>query len=538
MIREGVELTYMNDKILYSDEYIAIYLIVDSLYLESFKKGMPISQLNDIVNSHPEFIITDFNAIKNAINNAPQPPKKFGVLKEKISIKISEDKLKATVTYYAPKDYFDIKKRKTLMKETYEALKNNNITFGIKRDFFLSNIEAGKTYVIAEGNPCIDGEDSIIKMYQLKEAKPEIKEDGKTNYYDLKLINAVKAGDWLGERIEAKEGSPGRTVTGEIIVPRKGKQFPLLYDKNTVYEVSLNDRTVLYSKIDGAVNYVEGRITVANHLEINGDVDFNTGNIKFDGYVSINGTVTDGFSVEATKDIEINSPLGLGNVKAIRSHQGSIFIKGGIVSKNHSLIEAKKDIYTKFADNAILRCGGLVNIGFYCINSTVEAKEVCIESPKGSIIGGYTKAETKVTSAMIGSSLEVKTVVEVSGFDRDYYLKKLEDIKQNLEDLRSERQDLKKELSDASRQELSPNDIKMYNQLFNRLAEIQEKIKALEYEQKNINRYLRTKGNGEITVTKRIYPNCTFIVNKHQVEITKPTIATSFYCINNELKQT
>ena len=427
----------MNDKILYSDEYIAIYLIVDSLYLESFKKGMPISQLNDIVNSHPEFIITDFNAIKNAINNAPQPPKKFGVLKEKISIKISEDKLKATVTYYAPKDYFDIKKRETL-----------------------------------------------------------------------------------------------------IIVPRKGKQFPLLYDKNTVYEVSLNDRTVLYSKIDGAVNYVEGRITVANHLEINGDVDFNTGNIKFDGYVSINGTVTDGFSVEATKDIEINSPLGLGNVKAIRSHQGSIFIKGGIVSKNHSLIEAKKDIYTKFADNAILRCGGLVNIGFYCINSTVEAKEVCIESPKGSIIGGYTKAETKVTSAMIGSSLEVKTVVEVSGFDRDYYLKKLEDIKQNLEDLRSERQDLKKELSDASRQELSPNDIKMYNQLFNRLAEIQEKIKALEYEQKNINRYLRTKGNGEITVTKRIYPNCTFIVNKHQVEITKPTIATSFYCINNELKQT
>ncbi|AEV69408.1 DUF342 domain-containing protein [Acetivibrio clariflavus] len=528
----------MNDKILYSDEYITIYLIMDGLYLESFKKGMPISHLNDIINSHPEFKITDFNAIKNAINNAPQPPKKFGVLKEKIAIKISEDKLKATVTYYAPKDYFDIKNRENLMRETYEALKKNDITFGIKRDFFLGNIEAGKTYVIAEGEPSIDGEDSIVKMYQLKEVKPEIKEDGKTNYYELKLINTVKAGDWLGERIEAKEGSPGRTVTGEIIEPRKGKQYPLLYDKNTVYEVFLNDRTVLYSKINGAVNYVEGRITVANHLEIDGDVDFNTGNIKFDGFVSINGTVTDGFSVEATKDIEINSPLGIGNVKTIRSLQGSIFIKGGIVSKNHSVIDAKKDIYTKFADNAFLRCGGLVHIGFYCINSTVEAKEVYIESPKGNIIGGYTKAEAKVTSAIIGSPLEVKTVVEVSGFDRDSFLKKLEEIKENLEDMKNERQSLKKELSGASHQELSPNDIKMYNQLFNRLAEIQDKIKALEYEQKNISRYLKTKGNGEIAVTKKIYPNCTLIINKNQVDITHPTIATSFYCINGELKQT
>ena len=528
----------MNNKIVYSDEYVTIYILVDSLYLESLKKGMPINQLNNIINSHPEFKITDFNAIKNAINNAPQPPKKFGVLKEKIVIKISEDKLKATVTYNAPKEYFDIKNRENLIRETYEVLNKNDIKFGIKRDFFFDNIEAGKTYTIAEGEPSVDGEDSIVKMYQLKEVKPEIKEDGKTNYYDLKLINTVKAGDWLGERIEAKEGFPGRTVTGEIIAARKGKQFPLLYDKNTVYEVFLNDKTVLYSKINGAVNYVEGRITVANHLEIDGDVDFNTGNIKFDGYVTINGTVTDGFSVEATKDIEINSPLGIGNVKKICSLQGSIFIKGGIVSKNHSLIDAKKDIYTKFADNTTLRCGGLAHIGFYCINSTVEAKEVYIESPKGNIIGGYIKAEAKVTSAIIGSSLEAKTIIEVSGFDRDYYLERLEAIKKDLENLKSEQQSLKKELSSASQQVMMPNEMEIYNQLFNRLAEIQDKIKTLEYEQKNINRFLKTKGNGEITVTKRVYPNCTLIINKNQIEIIQPTITTSFYYMNGELKQT
>jgi len=527
----------MNNQIVYSDEFIRIYLLTDGFYLESLRKGMPLTRLNDIINAHPEFKITNFNVIKNAINNAPQPPKKFGELKEKIEIRISENGLKATVTYNAPKEYFHMKNRENLIRETYDELNRKKIVFGIKRDFFFGDIQAGKTYTIAEGQESVDGKDSIINMYQLSEVKPEIKEDGKTNYYELKLINTVKAGDWLGERIEAKEGIDGRTVTGNIIKAVKGKQFPLLYDRNTVYEVFLNDKTVLYSKINGAVNYVEGRIMVSNHLAIDGDVDFNTGNIKFDGYVTITGTVTDGFSVEATKDIEINSPLGIGIVKKIKSHQGSIFIKGGVVSKNHSVIEAKKDIYTKFADNTTLRCGGLVHIGFYCINSNVEAKEVYIESSKGNIIGGHVKAEIKVTSSIVGSPLETKTVVEVTGFDRNYFLERLEQVKSKLESLRNEQQELKRELSAESQKEMTASEIKVYNQLFNKLVEIQDTIKTLEYEKKNIGRYLRTKGDGEISVLKKVYPNCTLIINKRQTDIRQPTAGASFYYVNGELNQ-
>lgn len=528
----------MDNEIIYSDEYVKIYILSDGLYLESLKSGMPFNQLNSIINSHPEFKIIDFNVIKTAINSAPQLPKKFGELKEKIVIKISEDALKATVTYNVPKDYIDFKNRENLVKETYEALNKKGVTFGIKREFFFNDIEAGKTHTIAEGQASIDGEDSIIKMYELNELKPEIKDDGKTNYYELKLINKVKAGDWLGERIEAKEGIPGRTVIGNTIKAVKGKQFPLLYDRNTVYELLVNNKTVLYSKINGAVNYTEGKITVSNHLDITGDVDFNTGNINFDGYVTINGTVTDGFSVEATKDIEINSPLGIGNVKEIKSLQGSIFIKGGIVSKTQSVIDAKKDIYTKFADNATLQCGGLANIGFYCINSTVNAKEVFIESTKGNIIGGHIKAETKVTSAIIGSPLEVKTVVEVTGFNRSFYSDKLEVVTRNIECLKNKQQALKTDLSSASQQDMTPDEIKLYNQTFLKIVEIRETIKALEYEKKNINRCLRTKGDGEISITKKIYSNCTLIIKNNQKDITSPCLATSLFFIDGELKQT
>lgn len=528
----------MDNEVVYSDEYVKIYILSDGLYLESLKSGMPFNQLNGIITSHPEFRIIDFNVIKNAVNSAPQPPKKFGELKEKILVKVSDDCLKATVSYNVAKNYLDLNNRETLVKETYDALNKKEVTFGIKREFFFGDIESGKTYTIAEGEASVDGKDSIVKMYELNELKPEIKNDGKANYYELKLINKVKAGDWLGERIEAREGFPGKTVTGITIKAAKGKKFPLLYDKNTVYEILLNDKTILYSKINGAISYIDGKITVSNHLEIDGDVDFNTGNIKFDGYVTINGTVTDGFSVEATKDIEINSQLGLGNVKEIKSVEGSIFIKGGVVSKNQSAINAKKDIFTKFADNATLNCGGLAHIGFYCINSTINAKEVFIESTKGNIIGGNIKAETKVTSSVIGSPLEVKTVVEVTGFNRKAYSDRLENVVNKIESLKNEQQSLKKDLSSPSQQEMTPQEIKIYNQNFLKLVDIRETIKSLEYERKNINRYLRTKGEGEISITNKVYPNCTLIIKNSQKEITSPAIATSLFYIDGELKQT
>lgn len=527
----------MDNNILYVDEYIKIYMFSNGLYIESLKSGMPIKNFNSIITSHPEFQITDFSAIKHAINKAPQAPKKFGELKEKIAVIVSDDGLKATITYNIQKSELDFSKRDSLVKESYEALNTKGVTFGIKREFFFGDIEAGKTYTIAEGEASVDGVDSIIKMYELNDLKPEIKDDGKANYYELKLINKVNAGDWLGERTEAKEGFPGRTVTGKSIKAVMGKKFPLNYDVNTVFELSQNGKTTLYSKINGAVNYIDGKITVSNHLEIDGDVDFNTGNINFDGYVTIKGTVADGFSVEATKDIEINSPIGIGNVKEIISKEGSIFVKGGIVSKGQTEIRAKNNIYTKFVDNATLTCSELASVGYYCINSTITAKEVFIESIKGSIIGGNIKALTKVTSAIIGSTLESRTVIEVTGFDRKDLTEKLESANKRIESLRNEMQSLKNALSASSQKEMNALETKLYNKNFLRLVEIKDAIKFFELLRKNLNRYLRTKGEGEITATSKIYPNCILILGNTREYIRSATIATSLYISEGELKR-
>ncbi|MFZ5987640.1 MAG: DUF342 domain-containing protein [Bacillota bacterium] len=528
----------MNNQAIYQDEYVNIFPVSNDVYIESHKPGLSLNLLYNVISSHPEIQITNFNCLKDAVNSAPKPAQKFGELKERIILFVTEDGLKATITFNLPKEQLELKNRESLVKETYSVLNKKGIVFGTKKDLFFGDIESGKSYVIAEGTSPVNGKDCEIKMYELEEPKPQIKEDGKVNFYELKLISKVKAGDWLGERIDATEGIPGKTVYGASIPAVKGKNFPLMYDKNTVYEIYQNGKTSLYSKINGAVNYSDGKILVSNHLEIDGNVDFKTGNIKFDGYVTIKGTVTDGFSVEATKDIEINSAMGLGNVKGIVSKEGSIFIKGGIASKGQVEVRAKKNVYTKFVDNATIKCEGIVHIGFYCINSNVEAKEIFIESVKGNIIGGNIKAEIKITSAVIGSQLEIRTVIEVTGFDRNKLSDLLGDVNKRIEDLKSEQLNLKQALSKTdSGDGMTSAQTREYNQKFQRLVTVKEEIKSYEDEKKSLARYLKTKGEGEVAAAKKIFPNCLIIIKGIQTEVKTAYMAATFFVQDGELKQ-
>ncbi|WP_265447000.1 DUF342 domain-containing protein [Acetivibrio straminisolvens] len=528
----------MKHQTFYKDDFVEIFAQANEVFIKTFKPGLPLNQFNAILLSLPQIQITNFSTLNDALKIASQSPQKFGQLKERIVISVTPDELKAFVTFNLPKEELEIKNRENLIIETYEVLKKKNITFGIKKDLFFGDLETGKKYVIAEGMPAVDGEDCKIRMYELEEPRPEIKEDGKANYYELKLINKVKAGDWLGERIDATEGFPGKTVYGTTIYPVRGKNYPLPYDRNTVYEVVQDKKVVLYSKTDGAVNYFGDKITVSNYLEIDGDVDFKTGNIIFDGYVTIKGTVTDGFYVEATKDIEISSPIGIGNVKGIKSREGSIYIKGGISSKGSAQISAKKNIYTKFVDNAKLSCGGIAHIGFYCINSTVEAKEVFIESVKGNIIGGQIKAEVKTTVPVLGSQLEPKTVIVLTGFDRKKLTKTLEDIGEKINKLKEEQKDLKLYMSkiDPSK-EMTSRQAAEYNSKVQRLSELKGELKSLEEEKKNIARYLKAKGEGEVAITKKVYPNCIIIIKNMQTEIKESCLATTFFAADGEIKR-
>ncbi len=457
-------------------------------------------------------------------------------MKERVSVEVSGDKLSAYITLCVREEELQ---QLPLVREIVMKLNKQGIVFGIKKSVLFQGLCNHKKLLIAEGIAPVDGEDSILRMYELKELKPEIKEDGKADYYEMNLINRVNAGEWLGERTEPTKGIPGKTVKGEIIPASAGKRYPLLYDKNTVKEVCEEGVTTLYALIKGAVHYKGDRISVSNLLEITEDVDFKTGNIDFDGFLTIKGTVADNFSVVADKDVEILGNFGIGSVKEIESRCGSVYIRGGIAGKNRAVVKSTRDLYTRYVSDATILCDGDVHISSYCLNSNIMARQVIVESPGGQIIGGNIQADMRVAAPFIGNAAEKRTTVSVRGYDRKL-------LKTTLEQLQEELLTLKSKLA-RSRQEVfiysyphkagEAGCMEEYEKAREAYIKLKDGVHCLEKELRTVAGYLRIKGEGEISIFKKVYPNTLLEIKNGKKEIRQETLATCFYVQNGEWKE-
>ena len=456
---------------------------------------------------------------------------------EKISIELSEDGLTAYVTLNLEEEEYRKYNRSDLFSDVIRKLRDNGIIYGIKNDVILHQLENKKKTPAAEGTPPVDGRDAEIRMYALKEVKPEASEDGNVNHYELNLINKVSAGDWLGEKTHPTEGIPGKTVRGNVIRPARGKDRPLVYDRKSVKEVNEGDKNVLYALINGAVHYEGDRLEVSDHLEMLGDIDFRTGNINFDGCLTIKGTVADSFSASAQKDIEILGDIGVGSVREITSRDGSIYIRGGIAGMNKAVIRSRRNIYTKFVSNATIECGGSVHIGFYCLNSNIKAKEVILDSPGGQIIGGNVEAEIRVVASMIGSAGERRTYIVVKGFSRNNLRLALENIISETGKLRREMEQAKHDFSAyAGSAALSREQMKAYEEVRDKYFKIGSRIKELGEERKAMAGYLRSHGEGEVSVLKKGFPNTRLEIKGIVKEISEPVLRTVFFVQDGEMK--
>lgn len=466
------------------------------------------------------------------------PPYKSGYPQERISTEISRDGMSAYITLNIGDEELRGSNQPYLIKEILLRLNKEGVVYGIKKSVLFGDLLNHRKLLVAEGIPPVNGEDSVISMYRLKERKPEIKEDGKADYYDMNLINRVEKGAWLGERTEPTSGTPGKTVKGEIIPAIPGKRYPLIYDRNTVKEVYENGITTLYSLITGAVHYKGDVISVSNLLEITGDINFKTGNIDFDGYLTVKGSVADNFSVIAGKDVEILGNFGVGSVKEIESRSGSVYIKGGIAGKNKAVVKSPSDLYTKYVSDATILCEGNVHIGFYCLNSNIVAKQVIIESPRGQIIGGNIQADLKVDVPIIGSGAEKRTVISVKGFDRRSLKNKLERLQDELTALKSKLARSKQEMSIYSfSMETSLGENKEYEKAKESYLKLKDGVNDVESELKTVVSNLKVKGDGEINIQKKAYPNTFLEIKNKSKEIRQELLPTCFYIQNDELKE-
>jgi uncharacterized protein (DUF342 family) len=326
------------------------------------------------------------------------------------------------------------------VEDVLTECRRQRIVFGVKKEEILRAIEKAEAdrmtlndVLIAEGEEAVDGKDGQIEL-KVKIAsgnKFMICEDGSVDYNEQDLITNVEKGQLIAVVTRATGGQKeGHTVKGEIILAKRGHDVEISIGDN-IREEKLEGSNRYYSLINGQLLTDGKRLSVEPILTINGDVGPQTGNINFDGIVMVKGNVNDNYHIKAKKSIIVHGNVG----SATLNSDEDLTVMNGVVGKSRGRLSAGGNISVKFAENAVLRAGGDVNIRRAALNCKIIAgnRIVCTKE-KGQIIGGELKARHGIDVKILGNDSEHKMdVFAGSDFFIEHKLRELSQERQKYE---------------------------------------------------------------------------------------------------------
>ena len=456
---------------------------------------------------------------------------------EGIQILISKNQMRAIMVVFTPAvgevASFD---------EAKKALETCGIIHGIYWDR-VENIFKNKLFdrevVIADGDNPEDGKDAYI-IYKHKQKEIEllerIKSDKPIDHKERSLIMNIKKGDVIATKIPRTQGIPGKTITGESVSAKPGKDQKIPKGKNT--ELS-EDGLKLKSTIDGSIFLSEGRITVSEIYKIHGNVDYGTGNIDFMGSVEVSGSVLSDFKVKAKDYITVD-----GAVEAAYLEAGSnIYVNKGISGGEKAVIIAGGDVHAKFIENTTVKAKGEVSVEGGIINCNITSgKSITAKgshSGQGVIAGGNLVARDFIHSEVLGSDIEVPTRLEV-GTDpllmeiyeilKDEYeecSEKLQKLNQAIHILKSRKEkigslpdDLEKKLLEAIKMEFKTKT--EHAQLEKKYLQTEEEINSIE--------------SGTVSADMNIFPGVLIRIKKATYRVDRPTKNICFFIDNQDIR--
>lgn len=520
---------------IYSNEYFDLEEDKGAIYISVYQKGFSLKDFDGLLKALPRVEINKFMNLKKGLEEPTGAKIHVGNLRPVVDCKVSKDKMEAKIKLNCTQEDFK-DNRSGYLSMILEVLTEQGVKEGILKDVLAHELIPCKETLIAEGLEPVNGEDAIVNYYQLSERKPTIREDGTADYYDMSFIDEVNEGDWLGEKTPPSEGKHGRTVTGEILPPKKGKDRRVLYDKKTVKEVEEDGKIVLRALVDGAVSFIDGKITVGKHLRIDGDVGVETGNIDFEGSVEVAGTVQAGFTVTAVDDVSVLSELGIRGAALIESKEADVFIKGGIFGQDRTVIRAGKNIYVKHANECTLEAAEDINIGYYAKSSRLKSKNVLTDDRKGKIIGGEIEAKGKVISAFIGNKMEQKTLINIEGFDREKIKDELQELLMHYKKVVKEVETTKRqmEIFESFKDQLDEQQKSDYESIIEKYEEYVSNVAQIEDHRKGLMKLLETKGEGQVIILNEAFPEVMLEIKQLRKKLQKSTKG-SFFALGKEL---
>ncbi|QOS99711.1 DUF342 domain-containing protein [Brevibacterium sp. JNUCC-42] len=450
-------------------------------------------------------------------------------------IHISSDKLIAEITMKTDSD-IPLKE-----EDLIRFCETKGLKFGLIENHIRAICSTPSQYVniplsIAKGQEPVAGKDGSIRyLFQDETAEknsPKMLEDGRVDYYSVLNIANVTRGQLLAEKIMATPGEPGRTVTGEVIPPKPGKEAMLKPGKGIVLN---EERTLAYAVIDGQVSVDNDKIHVFPVYEVNGDVDFSVGNIDFVGTVVIRGHVPTGFTIKATGDIRIYGSVEGAELIA----EGSIDIKNGIAGQDKGHVQAGNNVTTSYIQNGNVTAGNNVFVKQSIMFSRVRAgKQVVCKGTKGIIIGGVTQAGEKIIAQVVGNMSSTPTSLEVGAKPQSRDL--VGQIKQKLTDLHDQKRKADQGLQVLNQMMQAYGDLPadkkaLQIKLTNTQLVVEKDIKVIEEEKRALEAELEKEMPAYIEVSQLIFPGAKLVFGKHVRFIKQEFSRTRFLVLDGEI---
>ncbi|MCR5418199.1 MAG: FapA family protein [Lachnospiraceae bacterium] len=480
---------------------------------------------------------TIFEAIQNLTVGSvviPLMPTPIYAEQEMMMVSVSADRMTATARFYAPSTGgIGMGKDEIIRDLNYQKVKMGIDEQAI--DNFLQNRQYCTDIVVARGKAPRHGTDAWIEYFFNTDltARPERKEDGSVDFFNLNTINHCKAGDLLAKLHPEDRGEAGYSVFGEVEKPRQVKHMVLKYG----LKIDVNEeKTELRSQINGHVSLASGKVFVSDVYEVE-NVGTATGNINAEGSVVVGGNVQTGFSVTATGNIEVRGVVEGANLTA----GGDIIIAMGVNGMNRGKLVAGGCVISKFIENTEVEAGTYVETDSI-MHSKVNAKnEVKVDGRKGFIAGGTVRATQQVSCRVLGSAMGADTVVEV-GVDPAMKAR-FQVLQKEMLELQKKRMMIQTTLTGAAEKmkkgvKLPPDQMNYVQSLAKAAKQIDEQLEADDYELMDIEDLLQNKEESCVRVRDTAYPGTKIVIGDDSTTLKKEVSYCRFHYSQGDIRMT
>lgn len=497
-----------------------------SLKLVRGETPLMVNEIADYLTQHQ--IPFDLKAINNAVLSVKECSvielcrQKSLPIQEQLVINVSADKMQAYGRFYAPSNDGAYMEKKEILGD----LKYKGIVYGIEEEEIEAFLEERKyctNLVLAAGKEPRQGEDAYIeyKFNTDLKARPTLREDGSVDFFQLNIINHVKAGDCLAVLHPEDPGEDGQDVYGNLVKPRSVKRELMHFGRNI--KLSENRRE-LYSEVDGHVTLVDDKVFVSNVMEIE-NVDLSTGDIDYEGNVQVNGNVCSNFKISARGNVEVRGVVEGAEIIA----DGNVTIARGFNGMSKGVIKAGGNVIAKFIENAKVEAKGYVETGSILHSQVTAGTEVRVGGKKGFITGGYVGATNLIDVKTLGAELGANTIVEIgiNPETKRRYHELEEQLKQDTKAI-----SMAQPVLDAAKAKilsgikLPPEQVKYIQDLSNAVTVKKKGIEQLTKEMQNLEEIMNVSQDAQIVVHDKVYPGTKIVIS----DVSKIIKTEAQYC--------